>query len=75
MDSYFKRPFSSTESHMPGGERVFDLRLDPGEDRPLLHDSGEPAQGWQTLEHQRARAFCVTEDGTDARLRALGYID
>jgi arylsulfatase A-like enzyme len=59
----------SSENH------VFDLQADPGEVRPLPRGSGEPAQGWQTLEREQARAFCVTEDGADARLRALGYID
>jgi hypothetical protein len=59
----------------PSEARVFDLQADPGEQRPLPRGSGEPAQGWQTLEQEQARAFCVTEDGADARLRALGYID
>jgi arylsulfatase A-like enzyme len=59
----------------PSEARVFDLQSDPGEERPLPRDSGEPAQGWHTLDRERARAFCVTEDGADARLRALGYID
>ena len=54
---------------------VFDLHADPGEEHPLPRGSGEPEQGWQTLEREQARAFCVTEDGADARLRALGYID
>ncbi|MGA7745333.1 MAG: sulfatase-like hydrolase/transferase [Polyangia bacterium] len=59
----------------PGAMRVFDLQADPGEQHPLPRGLGEPDQGWQTLEQEQARAFCVTEDGADARLRALGYID
>ena len=55
--------------------RVFDLHADPGEVRTLPAGSGEPAQGRQTLEREQARAFCVTEDGADARLRAFGYTD
>jgi arylsulfatase A-like enzyme len=59
----------------PSETRVFDLQADPGEQRPLPRGSGEPEQGWQTLEQEQARAFCINEDGTDARLRALGYIE
>lgn len=59
----------------PGAMRVFDLQADPGEQHPLPRGLGEPDQGWQTLEQEQTRAFCVTEDGADTRLRALGYID
>lgn len=59
----------------PGGTRVFDLAADPGEARPLPRGAGEPEAGWQTLERERARAICASEDAASARLRALGYID
>jgi hypothetical protein len=61
--------------HQSDGSSVFDLEADPTETHPLPRGSGEPPAGWQTLEREQARAICVTEDGPDARLRALGYID
>lgn len=55
--------------------QVFDLSVDPREERPLPPGSGEPAEGWEELERAKAELSCAPPpDLAEERLRNLGYL-